>query len=178
MIMLMGIMLIPFAGLGASAPQLTVISGLLIAAAFALVLLDAVLGYGSLDGISVELPDVIRLLKDRQGSIELRIKNEKMKSIRLRLGLALPQEILSPEEVRVAILPGESGFSCLSWICTAVRRGNYLLERCYLEGSSPLKFWAVRSIAHTHTEIRVYPNLMSERKDLAPIFLKHGNFGA
>jgi len=174
----LGFALIPFAGLGATSPQIVVASGILIAALFAGALLDAVLGYGSLDGIKVKIPEVIYLLKDRQGTIDLRIINETMKPMKVQLGLPLPPGIHSPDTVRRLVLPAGSETSSLSWICTAVRRGKYFINQYYLEGSSPLRFWAVRSLARTKAEVRVYPNLLMERKSLAPIFLKHGNYGA
>jgi uncharacterized protein (DUF58 family) len=40
-----------------------------------------------------------------------------------------------------------------------------------------LGFWAVRQRVPARSEIRVYPNLLGERRDLAAFFLRRGSFG-
>jgi uncharacterized protein (DUF58 family) len=118
----------------------------------------------------VELPEVVRLSKGRQGEIALHIKNDKMKVRRMRVGLAFPREIYSPKQDLIAELPGESPSSSLSWPCKAVKQGHYILDKCRMEVASPFDFWAVRATVPTHAEIRVYPNLFTERKGLAALF--------
>src|SRR6185503_2889284 len=117
-----------------------------------LALLDAALAQGSLDGISVELPAVVRLSKDRQGSIEVRIKNEKQQAKQLRLGLPLPREIDSTDEDVWIVLPAGCERSRLAWPCTPLKRGNYPLASCHLEAASPWGLWAVRSRRPASTE--------------------------
>jgi uncharacterized protein (DUF58 family) len=63
------------------------------------------------------------------------------------------------------------------WSCKPIRRGKYHLDCAYVEGSSPLGFWAVRKATPAHSEIRVYPNLLTDRKHLAALFLNRGAFG-
>src|SRR6266446_7696939 len=154
------------------------LAGLIIAAVVILALLDAVLAQGCLEGISIELPAVVRLSKDRAGAIEVHIKNEKQQSKRLRLGLPLPREIASPDEDLWTVLPAGSERSRLAWPCTPLKRGNYPLASCHLEAASPWGLWAVRARRSTRTEVRVYPNLLTERKSVAALFLNRGNFGA
>jgi uncharacterized protein (DUF58 family) len=57
------------------------------------------------------------------------------------------------------------------------KRGNYRLDGVYLETDSPLGFWAGRKQVSAKSEIRVYPNLMTERKNLAALFMNRGSFG-
>src|SRR5262245_2430567 len=147
--------------------SVSVVPGL--ACAFALIALaasDAVKGRTRITQLSVELPAVMRVAKDRAAEIAIRVRNESARSQRLRLGLPLPPEIESDRENLVAVLPEGSPHSRLIWPCTARRRGSYLLQRAYLECSSPLGFWAVRSVIPIRSEIRVFPDLRTERKDL------------
>jgi uncharacterized protein (DUF58 family) len=139
--------------------------------------LDAVLGFGGLEGIEVLLPAVVRLSKDRDGAIEIQIKNDRQNARHLRLGLALPREFSAPQEDLRVKLPGQSLWSRLDWPCTPLRRGSYRLEKCHLETVSPLGFWAVRAAAPVRSEVRVYPNLLRERNSAAAIFLNRGVFG-
>src|SRR5882724_2603235 len=110
-----GVVVLPFAALAALAPETAVLAGFLIAAMVVLALLDAASAQRSLEGINIQLPPVVRLSKDRDGSIELQIKNEKQQARRLRLGLALPREIQSPEEDLLTVLPAGSRLSRLTW---------------------------------------------------------------
>ena len=169
--------ILPFATLGAMLPgalfpSLVLIAGLAGVAAF-----DALLAHGVLDGISVNLPEVIRLAKDREGAIEFKLKNERQKHRRLRLGLVFPPEIESAhEDVHVNLQSG-SEWSRLAWRCRPRKRGNYRLHKTCLEGASPLGFWSMRTTIPASSEIRVYPNLLTERNDLAALFLHRGAFG-
>jgi uncharacterized protein (DUF58 family) len=171
------IVVLPGALLGALVPGAAILAATVIALLLLLSILDAVRASGALEGIAVELPKAIFLFKDRAGSIDVQIKNERLKPLRLRLGLPLPRGIHSPEEDLLAVLPQGSELSRLSWPCTPARRGRYQLSQCYLEGTSPWGFWGMRRAAPVHTEIRVYPNLLTERKSVAALFLHRGGFG-
>ena len=145
-----------------------------VAAFFVAAFVDAVMGFRRLDGISVELPEVVRLSKGRQGGIRLRVNNERMNVRRIRFGLLFPGAIRSTDPDLTAELPGESRSSSLIWPCTPLKQGRFTIESCFFEIASPLDFWAVRANQPVQADIRVYPNLLSERKSLAALFLHHG----
>lgn len=168
---------LPFSVTGALAPAFAMLSVTLIGALLALVLLDAVLASRSLGGVSVSMPELTRLSKDREGTLLLHVRNDGMKRRRVRLGLAFPREIRSAHEDLLAVLPAQSRLSRLAWSCTPVKRGSYVLEKCYIEGASALGFWSFRTAVPVHAEVRVYPNLLEERKNLAALFLNRGGFG-
>ena len=168
---------LPFSVVGAVLPGLLPVSLVFIAVLLVLVLVDAALAHGQLKGVQLKSPEVVRLSKDRAGTIELRIKNERQESRRLRMGLAFPREIESADEDIQVALPAGSEWARIDWPCTPLKRGNYLLNKTYLESASPLGFWAVRGSAPIKSEIRVYPNLLTERKNLAALFLNRGAFG-
>ncbi|MDB6023160.1 MAG: hypothetical protein JWQ04_3017, partial [Pedosphaera sp.] len=171
------VIILPFSILGAVAPAAFGISVALIVALVVLALADALGGRTALAGISVHLPEVVRLSRNREAKIELRIRNERQKSRPLRIALALPREIHSAVDEMEVSLPRESEWSRLLWTCQPLRRGNYRLQTAYLESTSPLGFWAVRRQVPSPSEIRVYPNLLTERKNLAALFLNRGSFG-
>ena len=74
-------------------------------------------------------------------------------------------------------IPGAGKTSRIGWACTPRRRGNYTLKRCHIEGGSPLGFWSARTTLPLRTELRVYPDLMKERKNVAALFLNRGTLG-
>jgi uncharacterized protein (DUF58 family) len=89
----------------------------------------------------------------------------------------MPREIQSPKELVEVSLPEESEWSRFSWNCLPLKRGSYRIESAYLEAGSSLGFWTVRKTEPVRSEIRVYPNLLTERRNLAALFLHRGAFG-
>jgi uncharacterized protein (DUF58 family) len=171
------LLVVPCATLAGLTPSMLWPLIFLLALFGSLVAFDALRAHHALAGITVQLPEVVRLSKDRPSRIDLCIRNERRQACRLRLGLNLPSSIDSPHDEMLAQLPAGTEFSRLLWECTPRQRGECLLEACYLEALSPLKFWACRMAAPVRTEIRVYPNLLQDRKNLAALFLNRKGVG-
>lgn len=168
---------LPFALLGAVAPAAADVSLGAIAALVLVGLIDAIASQRTLAGIQLELAPIARMSKDREARLEVRIQNPLQRCRNLRLALGWPPEILPAQETMDAVLPPQSEWSRLTWACTPRKRGRYPLTTAYLEGSSPLGFWSVRKTVAVQSELRVYPNLLTERKNLAALFLHRGAFG-
>lgn len=178
LILWVSLIVLPFAAVGATLPgampvSLFFIGGLAVAAIF-----DATQASRRLAGIHVELPELVRLQKDNGGTLEVRLRNDAMDARTLRIGFAFPRELGTETDDRLAALPAGSTVSRLDWLVTPTRRGQYFLDRAYLEGISPLGFWAARASQAARVEFRVYPNLVAERKNVAALFLKRGELGA
>lgn len=143
----------------------------------AVAVVDAALGTGRLDGVSIEADKAVRLHKDRAGDIQLSIMQTKPTARRLRLGLALPPETTSEVEMmEVEVKAAER--SRLKWRVTPRMRGNFPLAMCAVETASPLGLWAVRARLPLSTELRVYPDLMADRRMAAAVFLNRGQHGS
>ena len=146
--------------------------------AFVLIaVIDAALSFDALQGIRVELPEIVRFSKNREGVIELNIAHSGAINREVRFGLALPGAFSSPCEDLNAMLPADQKRFSLTWPCKPLKRGQFRLETCYLETSSPLGFWARRGNVTVNCELRVYPDLSRERNNLAALFLNRGSFG-
>ena len=171
------LVVVPFALLGAIESAALVVSLACISGFLAVALGDAIAAGSVLNGISVELPEVVRASKDREAKLELRIRNERQKRRQLRLALAFPSAIDTVQEDVHVALPESSEWSRLSWPCVPRQRGRFALDAVHVEGSSPLGFWAVRRRLTARCEVRVYPNLFSDRKSLAALFLNRSAFG-
>jgi uncharacterized protein (DUF58 family) len=137
-------------------------------------IVDAVISRNRLVGIRVSMPEVVRLSVGREGDLTLSIENEDLIVKRLRLGLAFPREIYSPHHDRVSNLPEETPNSFMVWPFNALKQGLYLLQNCYLETSSRFGFWSLRRAEKLESQIRVYPDLLRERKRLSGLFLNRG----
>ncbi len=171
------LIVLPFATVAATLPAAAGFAALFIGGLGFLVLYDALVARGRLIGVRVLLPEIVRLQKDRPGTVEVRIQNDSMDTRTLRIGLAFPREIAADGDDRTTLLPANTAVSRLDWPVTPVRRGQYFLDRVYLEGISPLGFWAARTSQPARSELRVYPNLFDERKNVAALFLKRAQLG-
>lgn len=168
---------LPFSLMAALEPSTLALAESAIGAFLLLVIADALLTRKRLDRIRAEFPDVIRLTKDREGELALQIVNERPCARRLRIGLALPPELRQAAEDFVTVLPKDSRSSLVCLPCTPLKRGNYAIEGVYMEAASPLGFWAVRKKSDARAEVRVYPELRGEQRNLAALFLNKGMLG-
>ena len=168
---------LPFALLAAASPAAFVLCICAIAGLIVLAAVDASFASRALAGISIQLPAVARMSKDREAVIDVRIRNENHKSKTLRFGLPLPRQIESIKEDEMITLPPKAEWSQFNWRCRPRARGNYRLESACLETQSWLGFWSFRRRYPTNSEIRVYPNLLAERRNLAALFLHRGSLG-
>lgn len=168
---------LPFALLATADLDAVSISAGIIGAFLLITVIDAFCAKRSLKGISVELPPVARLSKDREGKLEVSIRNASQRQRALRIALGWPMQIQVENEEYDAELPAGSEWSRLTWNCRPSERGNFRLKAAYIEGLSPLGFWGIRKTAAVQCELRVYPNLLTERRNLAALFLNRGTFG-
>ena len=168
---------LPFALIGAVAPAAVAVSLGFIGGFLLVAIADAAGARNKLAGIGVELPPVMRMSKDREWKLEMRIRNESQRPRNLRLALAWPSGIEPDKDEVETRLPSGSEWSRLAWVCRPLKRGNYQLSTAFVETLSPLGFWLVRAKLPVQSEIRVYPNLHTERKNLAALFLNRGAFG-
>jgi uncharacterized protein (DUF58 family) len=167
----------PLGLLVAARPDTSAICALIAAVFGAIVLFDAWRAPRSLSGIAVELSPLVRMSKDREGKLEVRVQNTRARMRRVRLGLDVPAEVSREPEEKDVVLPADSQWSRLDWNCTPVRRGRYVVESAYLEAISAFGLWAARKRFPVNSEIRVYPNLMTERRHVAALFMNRGAFG-
>ena len=138
------LIMLPFALLAAIEPGTTAVVAALVGGFAIVAAADAFGARRGLRGITAELQPVARMSKDRMARLDLRLRNAPQAARQLRVGLALPEEIVSAEEALTVALPAGSEWSHLAWPCTPRKRGNYRLDSVYLETNSPLGFWAGR----------------------------------
>ncbi|HVU38797.1 MAG TPA: DUF58 domain-containing protein [Opitutales bacterium] len=167
----------PFALLGATGSAGAALAVVAVGALGVAAIADAVRTRHRLDGVSVVLPPIARMSKDRDAKIDLQVRNAHPGSRRLRIGLAWPADIGSPHETMEVMLPENAAAAHFSWPCRPRQRGSYPLNAVYLEVDSPLGFWSLRRTLPARGEIRVYPNLIEERRKLSALFLNRGAYG-
>jgi uncharacterized protein (DUF58 family) len=177
LLMAAGLGVIPLSLLAAIRPEATGGAAIAFAALVLVVLLDMLRAANTLAGLEVEAPPVLRLIKDRAGTLELRLKNAAQQRRAIRLALAAPGSLGAQDDERDILLPAGAEYSRFTWEFRPTRRGRHFVRQVFLEGVSPFGFWVVRGQRGLQSEIRVYPNLARERHRLSALFLNRGMFG-
>lgn len=172
-----GLVALPFSALGAVYPNALGVSVTLIGTLLVVIVLDAVLSLARLDYLAVTLPSLIRASKDRPTVLPLQVIHPKIVSATIRIGLPLPRDLHSEHDETTVRLVSETECSEIPWTVVPGRRGSFRLSEVFLETPSRLGLWAVRRRTAVECEVRVYPNLQLERKNLSALFLHRGTFG-
>lgn len=171
------IIVVPFATLAGVVPSVAVVSFAAITLFVLAAVVDACLTSGDLRGVSLELTPLLRATQERPFSINVRLRNPSQRARTLRLALAFPPELRPSAEEITVDLPAESEWSAFDWSCSAARRGKFQIASARIEAASLLGFWSRWKTVSISSEVRVYPNLARERKNLAALFLNRGAFG-
>lgn len=174
---LVTLVLLPAGVLAGFSEEGMLAASVLFCAVLLLAVVDAAQAGGMLEGLTVKLPPVVRLSKDRSGPLEVHLSRTQAGVQRLRLGLPFPQTIETEDEELLVEIPAGVLQSTVRWLCMPRRRGNFRLADCYVEAASPLGFWAIRRRLSLGSELRVFPNLWGERRSVAALFLNRGNIG-
>ncbi len=140
-------------------------------------LLDLALGLTRGDWPRVQGPDVLRLTKDRPGRASLIFAGLDGRGGRLRVALAAPESLEVKDAERDVTLPADAERALDTWTITPARRGRFTGLVACIARNSPGGFWELRCRQPLATEVRVMPNLFSERKALAALFLDRGPWG-
>lgn len=124
----------------------------------------------------VTVAPVVRATKDRDTLVRVRLDNPGSIA-RVRFALAVPPEAGSAMTEQRVEFPAGRKFALVDWHCAPSRRGRFALGPACLEVDSPSGFWQLRLRQPLEAELRVYPNLFTERRQLAALFLNRSQSG-
>ena len=141
---------------------------------------DFVAAFQRKPDLGVRFPEIVRTSKDKPAAISFVLHNERAGADTrfLRLGLAFPTEIETIHRDRTVLLARGVERTQFEWPCIPRRRGSYVLDRLYFEEASMLGLWSVRRSVPMRCEVRVYPNLLADRRQAAAVFLHRGGLGS
>ncbi len=163
--------------LAVAIPAAAPILSFLLVAFLCVVAADALGSFRSLDGIEARFPESVRLTAGREGQLQLGLAISTARNRSLRAGLLLDDALGVESDIVPLRLPRETGDAKIAWSCIPTARGAHTVEGLYLEGASPLGLWSYRGELPGRTEVRVYPNLQKDFRQMAAIFLNRGAFG-
>ncbi|MBT8338929.1 MAG: DUF58 domain-containing protein [Desulfatitalea sp.] len=170
LILLAGFILLPATVAAAHSTDLTTAAWAVTALLFVVAAVDARRGKRRYAGVTVSAPSTVRMTVNKTGYIQLTIAKPEAAALPVRIGLALPPALVSDHEaVRLRLTDGQAEFS-VSWPCRAVRRGLHHAAACHIEIPSRWGLWAMRRKFSLTCEVRVYPNLSADQKNLNGLF--------
>ena len=172
-----GLTVLPASAIGGLVPGAGPWAIGVVAIALACALIDALAAPRRLQGVRLELPELVRMSRSREAAIPFTIHCESGASLLLRAGLPLPAEFESKDDTVWTRTPEGAKASRMEWLCTGSRRGSYRVERAYFETGSPMEFWRVRGWSAVNCEIRVYPDLRMDSRGVTALFLNRGGVG-
>jgi len=140
------------------------------------ILFDLVKSRRCFDGINVQGPKEFSLIRRRPAQIPILIQNQTRQSRVFRIGFPLAEEFLINREDYQISLTADAEFLKVHCECTPLQRGLFTLSTVVLEGASSGGFWAVRKHFCLNIALRVYPDLKSERQQVA-VLLSQGATG-
>jgi len=178
LIVLFALVVLPIASLAPVWPGAVSSAAMAAACVFLVAALDAFASTSVLSNLRIETAAVTRLQKGRAGSFDLTFRAEGKVPRLLRVGCILPEAIVTPEELRTIELPEAADGAAISWPCVPSSRGLFFLERVAVEAASPLGLWARRERRAVQMEMKVYPDLLAERRRVAALFLRRGMAGS
>ena len=146
------------------------------AALAALALLDAFASNRLLSAVVVRLDPLVRLWRGREGRLPVVIESSGSLAA-LRFAVVPPAGVeVEPEEVEVK-LPGGGAGGRTSVGVTARLRGRHRIETCRLETASRFGLWRLQRDVAVNAELRVYPDVLADRRRVAALFLNRGGHG-
>jgi uncharacterized protein (DUF58 family) len=177
LILLAALTLIPLLGAAVSLPGFALPAAGLVGVIVVVAALDAFIGLRNLKTLNVRLPAKLRWIQGRSAMLEAVFESRAARPIRLRVGFDFPPELLPREEEMIVELPAQAGKHHVLCDCLPTQRGLFKIEGCYYEAKSPAGLWDIRGRNLQSVEVRAYPNLESERKQVASLFLRTNRSG-
>ena len=137
---------------------------------------DLALGLGRYRDLQFSVPETLRGIRGEQIDLELRAHFLARRNDTLRLAIRFPEGFDPEHEQTVVPLTKASSEQVIHLSFVGTLRGAFHLESLNFDWRSPLGFWVHRDQRSLQCEVRIYPNLKAEGKQIAR-FLNRGAIG-
>jgi uncharacterized protein (DUF58 family) len=137
---------------------------------------DLVLGCGRYRDLQLSLPEIVRGIRDQRSELEVRAQFSATHNGSVRLAVMFPDGLESESEQSKVVLNKPSSERLLLIPFVGNSRGSFLIRSLYFDWHSPLGLWIHRGHRTVRCEVRIYPNLLLEGKQIAH-FLNRGAIG-
>ena len=139
-------------------------------------LIDFLLGSGKHRHLRIQGSSIIRVIAGRTFEFILNLSTTNLRKGTLRLTIDVPPTV-ELDKPHIAIqLDGTASDLVVPIKAHSERRGTSPITKVYFDWLSPLGFWVFRQERALNSELRVYPDLALEGREIAH-FLNRGGFG-
>ena len=139
-------------------------------------LLDLLWSWRKHRNLEFVVPDTVRTIAGRSFQLPLRFMAPPSQSDIIRVALALPSSFsIVTVDTLLTLKSGEPPLPILLEL-RGESRGIFLISQLFFDWISPLGWWIYRERQPIHCEVRVYPDLTTEGRQLAR-FLKRNEVG-
>jgi uncharacterized protein (DUF58 family) len=152
------------------------VSFLLIGFTFVVALCDLALGVGRYRTLQFSVPDILRGIRGEPVQLELKVHFSARHDDTVRLAIRFPDGLDPEQEQTTVPLTKTSPEPVIRIPFIGTSRGAFRLTSLYFDWRSPLGFWMHRDQRFIQCEVRIYPNLKVEGKQIAR-FLNRGAIG-
>jgi uncharacterized protein (DUF58 family) len=169
------LVVVPLATAAGISRAFSPIAFLLIGCALITALYDLAWSFGRYRDLQFALPAILRGIRNEQVELEVKAQfNLRPKGL-VRLAVQFPEELESEHNpVTLPVTAFSETFIRIPFRGTS--RGTFHINSLYLDWHSPLGFWIHRAERLAQCEVRIYPNLRVEGKQIAH-FLTRGAIG-
>jgi uncharacterized protein (DUF58 family) len=175
LVLVMLVVAVPLATAAGLSPGLLPIGLLLIGLTVVTTFFDLALGLNRYRDLDFVAPEVLRGTLGERAELEVQVKRATLKNGSIRLAVAFPDG-LQPERTETGFEPNKSD-GVIRVRLIGRSRGSFQIGSIYFDWLSPLGFWVYRDHRTVECEVRIYPNLRFEGKQVAH-FLSRGAIGA
>jgi uncharacterized protein (DUF58 family) len=175
LVLVMLIVTVPLATAAGVSPGLLGISLLLIGLALIIALLDLALGLGRYRDLNFLLPGVVRGTVAEPAELEIQTQHITVGNGEIRLAVGFPDGLESERTETRFGLNKADGIVRIPFVGRS--RGSFQIRFIHFDWRSPLGFWIYRDHRTVQCEVRIYPNLRFEGRQVAH-FLIRGAVGA
>src|SRR6202043_1178494 len=134
------------------------------------------LGCGRYRDLQLSLPEIVRGIRDQRSELEVRAQFSARHFDSVRLAVMFPAGLESEPEHSNVLLSKPSTERPLVIPFVWTSRGSFLIKSLYFDWHSPFGLWIHRGHRTVRCEVRIYPNLLLEGKQIAH-FLNRGAIG-
>lgn len=132
----------------------------------------------TLSPLKIRLDPVSRMSRGSEGDFRVYFNVDGSALKTFRMALAFDESLVCDENLKDIQAPeSDTGLYSTSFQVHPLVRGVFKSPDVYVEAASTFGFFKIRRAFATKDEIRVYPNLHRERKQLANLFMNRGVTG-
>ena len=176
LILLLSLVAVPLATVAGLNRGFFPIAFLLIGFTLIVALCDLALGLGRYRNLQFTLPAILRGIRDEPVELEIRAHFSVRHNDSVRLAVTFPAGLDPEQEETTFSLTRTSSQAVIRIPLVGKARGTFPLRSLYFDWCSPLRLWIHRDRRSVRCEVRIYPNLRFEGKQIAH-FLSRGAIG-